>query len=320
MERAQFDREHNHIWIFVDETPEVAQNTATKVKWVEIFSRFGSRARHMHMHVVIVAQTETTMSLGTKGNAAIKETLTTVYTKRVAGQHIVEIVHGEDETTRKPLTWRVQVVYRLKELVDRGPASRPDAVFLTEDSLPQRTDEVLGDLLGTAPAVEEQRPTTLADRILDFLRERSDQGCIVRDIARAVDRGETQIRPILQRLAGQGQVKLSREDPTGKLSQSGAFSRTTSTRAKKARLKPDFSGVLVLLRDGAGGKTVDHKDFSAIDFDDSQIAAALTRAYARILSWPGLPPRDEYVIHLTRPQYSKAQALLHEMALRLRRS
>jgi hypothetical protein len=133
--RAQFDREHNHIWIFVDETPEVAQNTATKAKWVEFFSRFGSRARHMHMHVVVMAQTETTVSLGTKGNAAIKENLTTVYTKHVAGQHIVEIVHGEDDTTREPLTWRVQDVYRLRELAHDAPALRQDAVFLTENHI-----------------------------------------------------------------------------------------------------------------------------------------------------------------------------------------
>lgn len=135
MPRSQFDREYNHIWIFVDETPEVAQNKATKDKWQEFFSRFGSRARHMHMHVVIMAQTETTMSLGTKGNAAIKENLTTVYTKKIAGRHVVEIVHGEDEATREPLTRRVQDVYRLRELALETPALRPDAVFLTEDDL-----------------------------------------------------------------------------------------------------------------------------------------------------------------------------------------
>jgi hypothetical protein len=51
-------------------------------------------------------------------------------------------------------------------------------------------------------------------------------------------------------------------------------------------------------------------DFNAIDFDDPQIAAALTRAYARILAWPDPPPREEYIIHLTQAQYRKATALL----------
>ncbi len=55
---------------------------------------------------------------------------------------------------------------------------------------------------------------------------------------------------------------------------------------------------------------MNHNDFSEIDFDDPQIAAALTRAYARILQWPDPPPREEYVIYLTWAQYRKATALL----------
>lgn len=133
--RAQFDLDNNHIWIFVDETPEVAQNSVTKDKWVEFFSRFGSRARHMHMHVVIMAQTETVMSLGTKGNAAIKENLTTVYTKKISGRHIVEIVHGEDSITREPVVNRVADTYRIKLLAEERPALRDDSVFLDESSL-----------------------------------------------------------------------------------------------------------------------------------------------------------------------------------------
>ena len=60
---------------------------------------------------------------------------------------------------------------------------------------------------------------------------------------------------------------------------------------------------------------MNHNDFSALDVDDPQIAAALTRAYARILAWPDPPPREEYVIHLSQVQYRKAQALLREIGV-----
>lgn len=134
MSRDSFNAMHNDIWVFVDETPDIASNQVTKKAWATFFTKYGSLARHLRIHLVVMAQYDTVAAFGTAGRSALKENLFTVRTAKVGDARTLEIEYGED-STGEPMHWRVSNPERLLAMSREVPTDASDFLLFGQDEL-----------------------------------------------------------------------------------------------------------------------------------------------------------------------------------------